>query len=103
MYSRVRELLATHFPGGRPCFASQLKLTRSHSLPAADVPLRGDFNGTGFHPLRGFRPSVPTAGSSTGGSAIQFPVDSAVFELAQFIILMLTADEDEGQSQQNQD
>lgn len=74
--SRVRELLATHFPGSRPCFASQLKLTRSHSLPAADVPLRGDFNGTGFHPLRGFRPSVPTAGSSTGGSAIQFPVDS---------------------------
>ena len=44
---------------------------------APDVPLRGDFNGTVLHPLCRFRTSVPTGGSSAGGSAIQFPADSA--------------------------
>ena len=43
---------------------------------APDVPLRGDFNGTVLHPLCRFRTSVPTGGSSAGGSASQFPADS---------------------------
>ena len=39
----------------------------------------------------------------TGIALILLFLILAAFELAQFIILMLTADEDEGQSQQNQD
>ena len=51
---------------------------------APDVPLRGDFNGTVLHPLCRFRTSVPTGGSSAGGSASQFPADSQVVKIDRY-------------------
>ena len=44
-----------------------------------------------FTGYRRLRPSVPTAGSSAGGSAIQFPADSVVSERGDCLVTFAVA------------